>query len=220
MSTTTLSATIIDRLDGMPTESKENKRQLIQNLIDAELACLRGRLADAEAYATKAKPIMERSGCLLADYETVNAKLKTALILLGEATEQDDLMAPNTTWFRRYYELSGQHMILTEDGWEHGSSKPTYIEQAKADGVPINEVILDEVNAPISHRYAPEGKLEAKKGTMTTMAALFILVCLLRTVLTIAFGFNALCYLAATLWTDALLNILIAVVVCPIWDKD
>jgi len=38
MSITTLSADILDRLEHNPGESKENKRQLIQNLINAELS--------------------------------------------------------------------------------------------------------------------------------------------------------------------------------------
>jgi hypothetical protein len=81
--------------------------------------------------------------------EPLAAKLKTAMELLAIAEkEMEGQPIMGTDYWRRYYALTGQHMILTEEGWESGQSKQTYIEQAYEDQCPINEVILDEVNAP------------------------------------------------------------------------
>jgi len=71
-------------------------------------------------------------------------ELKKALDLLERAVA-DEIRAPDPQWFRDYFLLTGQHMILTDEGWEDGSSKPAYIEGNDGDA----SVILDEVNAPI-----------------------------------------------------------------------
>jgi hypothetical protein len=52
-------------------------------------------------------------------------KLKKALDLLERAVA-DEIRAPDPQWFRDYFLLTGQHMILTDEGWEDGSSKPAY----------------------------------------------------------------------------------------------
>lgn len=50
--------------------------------------------------------------------------------------------SPGPTWWKRYFQITGDHMILTDEGWEHGSTKGSYVETFGA------ESILDEVNAP------------------------------------------------------------------------
>lgn len=50
--------------------------------------------------------------------------------------------------WRSYLEHTGKHMIHTEEGWEDGQAKQCYVEIAGAEGVPLSEFILDEVNAP------------------------------------------------------------------------
>jgi hypothetical protein len=68
-------------------------------------------------------------------------RLEKAMNLLGrvQEIEMDDV-----TWYRELYELNGEHMVLTEDGWDFGGFKQRYIEDNDGDA----SVILDEVNAP------------------------------------------------------------------------
>lgn len=70
-----------------------------------------------------------------------------ALRLLDEAAEHmgDAETAPNGTWWKRYFLLTGSHMILTDEGWESGSGKAEYAKQAEEDGVPLSDFIHDEV---------------------------------------------------------------------------
>lgn len=58
--------------------------------------------------------------------------------------------APSADWWKRYFLYTGDHMILTEEGWEHGSGKQSYIEQAEDDECDVSEFIRDEVNAPVA----------------------------------------------------------------------
>jgi len=58
--------------------------------------------------------------------------------------------APDKVWWREYFLLTGEHMILTEEGWEAGTLKWEYEQQAKADGEDIEDWILDEVNGPVT----------------------------------------------------------------------
>lgn len=53
----------------------------------------------------------------------------TALSVVADRMER----APDKTWFREFYKLSGDHMVLTEEGW----APPD-----RAEGMEI----LDEVN--------------------------------------------------------------------------
>jgi len=50
--------------------------------------------------------------------------------------------------WRDYYEWTGEHMILTDESWEPGEVKQSYVEMAEAEGLPMSSFIQDEVNAP------------------------------------------------------------------------
>lgn len=62
-----------------------------------------------------------------------------AMSLLERAVATE-MSAPDETWFQEYFALTGEHMILTEEGWTVGSDKVVY----------PPEEILAEVNAPCS----------------------------------------------------------------------
>ena len=70
-------------------------------------------------------------------------KLTLALELLSEV-ENAEQPAPNETWYPRYFRLTGEHRILTEEGWQPGEVKASVL----ADWG--EEAVLDEVNAPAS----------------------------------------------------------------------
>lgn len=76
----------------------------------------------------------------------LTTKLKIAHALLDRAAERlcDD-RAPDATWWRELFVLTGQHMILTDEGWEPGENKQTYIEEW-AKNPEWSDPILDEVN--------------------------------------------------------------------------
>ena len=69
-------------------------------------------------------------------------KLEQAMNLLDRAAEAFSDNAPDPKWFRDYYLLTGDHMILGEEGWEPASSRESYLAED-----PEWEP-LDEVNAP------------------------------------------------------------------------
>ena len=71
-------------------------------------------------------------------------KLETAMKLLDRAANRlADDTAPDTEWWKDLFLLTGEHMILTEEGWEPGSGKSLYVEN--------EQEILDEVNVPGGH---------------------------------------------------------------------
>jgi hypothetical protein len=73
--------------------------------------------------------------------ENQQAKLTAAMGLLERvATHLDDSQPPDGRWWRDYFVLTGDHMILTDEGWESGDSKESYADAPDS--------ILDEVNAP------------------------------------------------------------------------
>lgn len=76
------------------------------------------------------------------DYKNVAELLEAFVEVYSEAPLEGSMVEPGEKAWRRYYELSGQHMILTDEGWEPGESKASYIANGFADW------ILDEVNAP------------------------------------------------------------------------
>ena len=71
--------------------------------------------------------------------------LEKAMDLLDRVVSAET-PAPDPKWFREYFLLTGQHMICTEEGWEDGSAKQSYIDSNDGDA----SIILDEVNAPLS----------------------------------------------------------------------
>jgi hypothetical protein len=72
--------------------------------------------------------------------QTTEKRLETATNLLERISNNLEEAIPNDpTWWRDYFLFSGDHMILTEEGWERAEDVDS------SDG----EVeILDEVNAP------------------------------------------------------------------------
>lgn len=62
--------------------------------------------------------------------------------LYGESPLVGSMIEPGMKLWRDYYEYTGEHMILTDEGWEPGSVKKSYIDEFGP------EAILDEVNAP------------------------------------------------------------------------
>jgi hypothetical protein len=71
-------------------------------------------------------------------YRFRKGEAEKAFDLLERAVGMMEHAAPDKTWFEEYFALTGEHMILTEDGWTEGAAKPDY----------LPEEILAEVNAP------------------------------------------------------------------------
>jgi hypothetical protein len=78
-------------------------------------------------------------------------ELSTAIDLLrrfaevyGEVPLEGAMVEPGVELWHDYLEFSGDHMILTDEGWEPGEVKQSYLDAADGD----ESVILDEVNAP------------------------------------------------------------------------
>lgn len=69
-------------------------------------------------------------------------KLNRAMTALEHLLDMVDEEAPDAEWWPDYYKLTGQHMILTEEGWEPGEHAKYYLESD-----PKWEP-LDEVNQP------------------------------------------------------------------------
>jgi hypothetical protein len=73
-----------------------------------------------------------------------------AMCLLASAAEQMEDKPPTESWLREYFELTGDHMVCTEEGWQPGENKEALICDYGEDH------ILDEVNAPVAE--APHGE--------------------------------------------------------------
>ena len=69
-------------------------------------------------------------------------KYRAAMDLLDRAAVVLEERPQDTNWLRDFYLLTGDHMILTDEGWESGEAKDNVIEQFG------NDAIYDEVNAP------------------------------------------------------------------------
>lgn len=66
----------------------------------------------------------------------------------GEVPLEGEMIAPGLKLWHDYYEWSGDHMILTDEGWETGEAKQSYVDLAKDEGQVLSDFILDEVNTP------------------------------------------------------------------------
>lgn len=71
--------------------------------------------------------------------DATKAKLAKAMNLLKRA-DAAEIAAPDKDWFRDLYLLTGEHAVLTDEGWIPGVEKHLVS--------PDN--ILDEINAPRS----------------------------------------------------------------------
>lgn len=78
---------------------------------------------------------------------TQDERLELATDLLNRAADDMEDRSPDTTWLRDYFTLTGEHMILTDEGWEPGDAKQTYLDDW-AKHPQWSDPILDEVNAP------------------------------------------------------------------------
>ena len=77
---------------------------------------------------------------------SVEDRLLMALELLERVVEVlED--TPDKAWWREYFLLTGRHMILTDEGWEPGSCKKSYLDDWQ-ENPDFGNPILDEVNAP------------------------------------------------------------------------
>ena len=61
----------------------------------------------------------------------------------GETALRGSMIADGRALWRDYYEWTGDHMILTDEGWERGEVKESYLASGDSDA------IIDEVNAPV-----------------------------------------------------------------------
>lgn len=83
---------------------------------------------------------------------TARIKAESRLIIATDLLDRivasiEDRPAGDIQWWRDYYLFSGQHMILTDEGWEDGGSKQSYLDM-DAEHPEYGASILDEVNAP------------------------------------------------------------------------
>ena len=74
------------------------------------------------------------SKCRVSD-SALNQTVFSAVSLLERAAEYLGDNPPDTDWFRDYYLLTGDHVILTDEGWEPASCK----EQLLTDGGEVYE---------------------------------------------------------------------------------
>ena len=79
----------------------------------------------------------------------VAVKAATKLLDRAAASTEDKPITGDPGWWRDYYLFTGQHMILTDEGWEDGAAKQSYIDMLKDERYTLDDLILDEVNAPV-----------------------------------------------------------------------
>ena len=93
---------------------------------------------------------LRRERGLLATIAERDRRIATAMLLLDRATEllADSPVKNDPAFWKDLYLFTGQYMILTDEGWENGDNKQSYVELAEKEGLPIGDFILDEVNAP------------------------------------------------------------------------
>lgn len=86
-------------------------------------------------------------------------ELNVATRLLNRIVGQiGDVPIHDPTWWREYYLFSGEHMICSDEGWEPGDSKQSYIDLAESEGVRLSSFIIDEVNAPALEQNLADGR--------------------------------------------------------------
>jgi hypothetical protein len=97
-------------------------------------------ISEAEVRAAAAQLISEEHAAML----SYKHKFEMAADLLDRAAHHlsDDEKAPDGSWWRDLFELTGEYMILTEEGWCEGSCRESVVDDFGEDAV------LDEVNKP------------------------------------------------------------------------
>lgn len=78
---------------------------------------------------------------LQAKLTAANERIGEPLDLVKRAADHCSDNPPDREWFRDLYLITGDHMVLTDEGWEPGNVKDELIKEYGADA------ILDEVNA-------------------------------------------------------------------------
>jgi hypothetical protein len=105
-------------------------------------------LSDADIYEAK-QTCVELGECtasyhlvqLISEVERLKANLETATSLLKRiADKAEEGPTGDPQWWRDYFLFTGEHMILTDEGWEPGDAKASCVE----DEIEIH----DEINVP------------------------------------------------------------------------
>lgn len=60
---------------------------------------------------------------------TSKQKHELAVDLLDRAAEAMEERSPDPLWLEQYYTLTGAHMIMTEEGWEPGEYRQSYVDE-------------------------------------------------------------------------------------------
>lgn len=81
---------------------------------------------------------------------TTEQKLEKAMALLHRTGEYLSDTAPDRNWWRDYFEITGEHMVLIDDCWE----TPAVLVEMRAEDLEFEPD--DEINAPALS--AQEGK--------------------------------------------------------------
>lgn len=76
----------------------------------------------------------------LSEIEMVDRIEAAEDLLKRVARNMEEAPAFDPEWWRDYYLFTGEHMILTDEGWEPGDCKESLMEDEAE--------ILDEINAP------------------------------------------------------------------------
>lgn len=106
------------------------------------------QLVEAAFQAGWRAGIKRMEGEVLKDKTTPSSLLGRFIEVYGEVPLQGSMVGPGMKLWRDYYEWAGEHAILTDEGWEPGECKQSYVEMAEAEGLPLSCFIHDEVNAP------------------------------------------------------------------------
>jgi hypothetical protein len=75
-----------------------------------------------------------------------DGRLTKAMDLLTRAADYFSEDAPDREWFHDLYLLTGEHMILTDEGWCSADCKESLLKDYPHEK--YDNIILDEVNAP------------------------------------------------------------------------
>ena len=68
------------------------------------------------------------------------AEAAKAMDLLDRAAaHMADRSAPDSEWWKEYFLLTGEHMVLTDEGWEPGEVKGSYLQEDPT-WTPLDEV--------------------------------------------------------------------------------
>lgn len=110
-------------------------------------------IRERENFPNGVRPAEEGRYVLFADYKAALDLLDRFAELYGEVPLVGSMIKPGHKLWRDFYKHTGDHMILTDEGWEPGAVKQSYIDEVGP------EAIQDEVNAT----SAQSGEREKEK---------------------------------------------------------